>query len=211
MSSSLKRFFFALSLAAALAGCSSSPAPTGESKPASAPKVPENQTEAGREALQKMYASARVWSPDSQPVSLTSVPRKGDSVGKAAVWSASFASAAKHSIRNFMWSGAGGEDAPESGISLGSIDTYSPDNQSTRPFDMNFLKVDSTDAFEVAQKHGGEALLKKTPDMLTKYQLQWDPRASKLFWSIQYDPRGSQYKLDVLVNASTGWFVRVEK
>src|SRR5579863_4481594 len=185
------RFFFLLILTA-LTGCSSSPQPPAASNAANTapakPKPAQNQLETGRGALQKMYASARIWSPDSQPVSLTSNPHPGDSAGNASVWSASFASASKHAIRNFMWSGAAGEDAPDSGISLGNIDVYSPDNASTSPFDMNFLKIDSTDAFGTAQKHGGAALLKKSPDMLTKYQLQWDPRQSHLFWSIQYAP-----------------------
>ena len=210
------RFFFVLLLAAAFAGCSSQPGPETSkadqpnTKPAK--KASESaQLEAGREALQKMYASARLWAPDSQPLSLASNPRKGDTAGKAAVWSSSFASAGKRSIRNFMWSGAAGEDAPDAGVSQGSIDVYSPENASTRPFDMNFLKIDSTEAFETAQKHGGATLLKKTPDMITQYKLLWDPRAARLVWSIKYAPSGDEAKLNAVINASTGQFIHIEK
>lgn len=211
----LPRFVFSLLLAAAICGCSSQPDNTSQpAKTETTPKpnkVETNELRAGREALQTMYASARIWSGDAQPVSLTSLPRKGDAGGKATIWGASFASAGKRSIRNFMWSGAAGEDAPETGVSLGSIDTYSPDNASTRPIDMTFLKIDSNEAFETAQKHGGGTLLKKTPDALVKYQLIWEPRTPRLLWSIRYAPAGNEAKLNILINASTGDFLKIEK
>jgi hypothetical protein len=214
MTSRNRRFFFALAFLALCVGCSEKPAPESNQPAAeqSKPKKAEApEFKAGREALQTLYAAARNWSIDSQPVGLTSNPRKGDSAGKAQIWGASFASANKKQIRNFTWSGATGDDAPEAGVSQGSIDAYSPQNASTRPFDMNYLHVDSTDAFATAQKHGGAALLKKTPDMLTRYQLIWDARASRLHWSIKYDPSGASQKLNVIVDASTGQFMHVEK
>ena len=213
----LRKNGFSLTLLAIamMLGCSSQPSTPAAENATGAPhktkSVEPAQPEAGREALQKMFAAARNWGIDSQPLKLASNPRKGDTAGKAAVWSAAFASANKRSIRNFMWSGATGDDAPEQGISQGSIDTYSPDNASTRPFDPNYLKVDSTDAFETAQKHGGAALLKKDPNMILQYGLLWDPRAARLLWSIKYAPNGAEAKLNVIVNASTGEFVRIEK
>lgn len=206
-------------MAAALAGCSSSSSNSSadskqsatQSNTKSAAKAAADQTEAGREALQKMYAAAHNWAIDAQPVSLSSNPRAGDAAGKAAVWSASFASATKHAIRNFTWSGAAGKDAPDPGVSQGSVDIYSPENASTRPFDMNFLKIDSDAAFEEAQKHGGATLLKKTPDTLVRYSLLSDPRALQLSWRIQYGTSGATSKLTAIVNASTGKFMRIEK
>jgi hypothetical protein len=213
MTSRNRRFFFALVFLALCAGCSEKPA-SESNQPAqerSKPKPEAPELRAGREALQTMYAAARNWSIDVQPVSLTSNPRKGDSAGKAQIWGASFASANKKQIRNFTWSGATGDDAPEAGVSQGSIDSYSPQNASTRPFNINFLKIDSTEAFEIAQKHGGAALLKKTPDTLIKYQLIWDARASRLSWSVKYAPTGASSKLDAVIDASTGQFQHIAK
>src|SRR3954470_8952412 len=210
------RLIYSLVFALALAGCSEKPAANAPT-PASENSKPAKKTgaapelKAGREALQTMYASARIWAGDTQPVSLISNPRPGDTAGKASIWNASFASAGKKSIRNFTWSGATGDDAPESGVSLGSIDSYSPQNASTRPFDPNFLKVDPTQAFDTAQKHGGATLLKKTPDMLTQYKLLWDAHASRLSWSIRYAPSGGSSKLAVTVDASSGQFMHIEK
>src|SRR4051812_728209 len=114
MNTRILQFILALALTL-LVGCSSQPQNNSQSpstQSAAKPKTAEaNQLKAGREALQSMYASARVWAGDSQPVSLTSNPRKGDTAGKAAVWNASFASASKRSIRNFTWSGATGDNA----------------------------------------------------------------------------------------------------
>jgi hypothetical protein len=208
------RFFCALLLLAAFTGCSEKPASDStrsKQESAKAKQPATSELKAGREALQTMYAAARNWSIDVQPVSLISSPRKGDAAGKAAVWGASFASAGKKSIRNFTWSGATGDDAPEPGVSQGSIDTYSPQNASTQPFDLNFLKVDSTDAFETAQKHGGATILKKAPDTLVKYQLIWDAHGSRLLWSIKYGPAGATQKLNAIMDASTGQFLHIEK
>lgn len=169
------------------------------------------QLETGRAAFQKVYASARMWTPDAQPLILESQPREGDKDGQAAVWNAGFASAGKRSARNFTWSGATGEDAPEQGISLGRIDVYSPENASTQTFSTNFLKVDSDKAFETAQKHGGAGVLKKNPALLPKYTLVWDPQNSRLLWRITYGASPRDTKLRVLVDASTDAFVKLEK
>jgi hypothetical protein len=213
----LKRNSLLLLLAAlAVFGCSSPKpnttndnAPKAQSKPA--PKPAETaQLETGRAAFQKLYASAHIWAPDTQPLTLESVPRKGDGEGKAAVWTAKFASASKRNIRSFMWSGAAGEDAPEQGISPGKIDVYSPENASTQPFSLNFLKIDSDKAFEVAQKHGGKAIQKKKPDLPIKYALEWDRQHNRLLWRVIYGSENDS-KLKALVNASTGEFVGLEK
>src|SRR5437899_13697 len=98
---------FLLTTVVALNGCSSDkPAANTEAKPKTAestkPQQKEDaapQLETGRAAFQKVYASARIWAPDAQPLSLESLPRKGDEDGRASVWNAQFASAGKRSIR----------------------------------------------------------------------------------------------------------------
>jgi hypothetical protein len=208
-----------VALALSLHGCSSSkPAESGNT-PSSAPATSKPQPkpaetaqlETGRAAFQKLYASAHIWAPDVQPLTLESIPRKGDGEGKATVWTAKFASASKRSIRSFTWSGATGEDAPEQGISPGRIDVYSPENASTQPFSINFLKIDSDKAFDIAQKHGGKAVLKKNPDLPLKYALQWDHQHDRLLWRMIYGGSENDAKLKLVVNAATGEFVGIEK
>ncbi|MCU1309924.1 MAG: hypothetical protein JWO20_1049 [Candidatus Angelobacter sp.] len=208
-----------LALALALHGCSSSkpaePGNTPSATPAASKPQPKHaetaQLETGRAAFQKLYASAHIWAPDAQPLALESIPRPGDGEGRAAVWTAKFASASKRSIRSFTWSGATGEDAPEAGISPGRIDDYSPENASTQPFSLNFLKIDSDKAFEIAQKHGGKAVLKKNPDLPVKYALEWDRQHNRLLWRLIYGGAENDAKLKLLVNGATGEFVGVQK
>ena len=82
---------------------------------------------------------------------------------------AAFASVAMHGVKPYVWSGTTDKDGPSRGLTPGNEDSYSPKNASTQVFDMQFLKIDSDKAFEVAQQHGGDKLLAKTPDMPVFY------------------------------------------
>jgi len=50
-------------------------------------------------------------------------------------------------------------------VSFGVEDTYSPSNTSTTVFDQAFLKVDSNQALETAQKHGETKCWKRLPTL----------------------------------------------
>lgn len=196
----------ALALAIVCLGCDSEPKKTAgnDSKPAV-------QTETGRFALQKMLAPARFWAPDAQPVRLESTNLKGSNGqdGKANFWRALFASPGRQKSEPFTWSGVATEDTPK-GVDHGVEDTYNPANRSSRPFDLNFLKVDTEKAFEVAQKHGGKQVLDKDPKVNVSYLLDWDMQANQLRWHVIYGGSESAGKLTVLVDASSGEFLRKE-
>jgi hypothetical protein len=198
-----------------LAGCSSSK-PNSEQPPSSkaskqAPK--EAQSETGRAAFQKMFLSARMWAPDVKPFRLQSQYSSDSPVieGKAGLWRASFASPAKHAMKMFIWSGLIGPDAPEQGVSFSAEDSWNPTNSSTQVFDLAFLKVDSDQAFQVAQKHGGEKLFKVDPKQPVFFMTDWDPRKNKLLWHVIYGNSMDDPKLRVAVDATSGEFDRVEK
>src|SRR5260370_21479338 len=102
-----------------LAACSSEPTkPAGESgtsggKPAAKP----TELATGREAFQKLYATARMWAADARPIRMESQAIK-DAMGrdgKAAVWRTQFASASRRSMKAFGWSGASPGDPPHRG------------------------------------------------------------------------------------------------
>ena len=192
-------------LAVICLGCDSEPtkAPGKESKPV--------QFETGRYALQKMLAPARFWSPDAQPVRLESTNLKDSKghEGKANSWRALFASPGRQRSEPFTWSGMATDDGPR-GVDHGVEDSYNPANRSARPFDLNFLKVDTDKAFEVAQEHGGKQLLEKDPKISVAYLLDWDVQSGQLRWHVIYGGNESLGKLAVLVDASTGTFLRKE-
>jgi hypothetical protein len=175
------------------------------------PKQPQSLT--GREAFQKMYLAARLWAPDVKPFRLQSQysPDAPASEGKAGLWRTSFASVSKHAMKMFVWSGLVGPDAPEQGVTFTAEDSWNPSNNSTQIFDLAFLKVDSDQALEVAQQHGGAKLLKKNPKQPVFFMLDWDARKSTLFWHVVYGTSMDEADLRVVVNATSGQFDRVDK
>lgn len=211
----MKKLLLGILALGLLAGCSSEPekaASTGGAKPA--PAKPANDYQTGRLTFQKLYVTARAWAADAQPFRLESQYTKGAPVaeGKAGIWRASFASPQRRTAKSYLWSGTASEEqALERGISPGLEDTFNPSNPSTHPFDLAFLKVDSDQAFQVAQAHGGKELLKKTPDQPVFFTLDWDSLDNRLVWHVAYGEKRSDAKLTVAVDASTGAFLKVEK
>jgi hypothetical protein len=212
----MRKIAFAIVLFCAgfmLVSCSSSTSNTSannaESKPAqNAPKPPDLAT--GREQFQRLFATARGWAGDAQPFRLqsdTTSDANGHD-GKAGVWRASFASPSRGSIKTWLWSGIG--DPKDRGITPGSEDTYNPNNSSTQTFEVAFIKKDSTDAFDVAQKHGGDKLLKENPKLPVFYVLDWQPRENTLVWHVIYGQNRDDAKLRIAVNASTGAYIKKE-
>jgi hypothetical protein len=208
----MKRILLGILALGLLAGCSSEPSKTSEpAKPA--PTKPADEYKTGRIIFQKLLVTARAWAGDAQPFRLESQYTQGAPVaeGQAGVWRATFASARRASAKSYLWSGVAAEDATERGISPGLEDTFNPSNLSTHPFDINFLKIDSDQAFKVAQEHGGKELMKKTPDQPVLFVLDWDSRNNQLAWRVVYGDSRANAKLTVAVDASTGGFLRVEK
>lgn len=211
---SIHKALLALSALTLLAsGCSTQPEKAKERAAAKKAEVKEeSEFESGRSAFQRMYVSARTWAPDAQAVRLESRPHAQDpGDGKAGNWSAVFVSASKQAVRNYVWSGIVSDSSTETGVSPGSADYWSPANASTRPYDQNYLKIDSDKALAVALKKGGAALVKKDPKQPIKYMLFFDANKNRLLWRVSFGNSQSDSKLNVLVNASNAEFVMIEK
>ena len=212
----MKRLAMILALAV-LAGCSGGNqqkgAEEGQSSTPAKPATPASESETGRTAFQKLYVAAHGWAPDARPFRVQSISTADatGADGKSAIWRALFASDVRRSIKPYQWSGSSAPDAPSRGISPGTEDTYNPSNSNTQVFDIAFLKVDSDKAFEVAQKHGGDKILKKEPKHPVTYMLDWDGRENVLIWHVYYGTERSDASLRVAVNATDGSFLRVEK
>ena len=204
----VKKLVQAAAVAALLlpAGCDSSPKTAPETKATPA----ASQLETGRFALQKMLAPARFWSPDALPVRLESSNIKDSDGhgGKASFWRAQFASNSRQRQEPFTWSGVASSDVAR-GVDHGTEDSYNPANRASRTFDLNYLKVDTDKAFDVAQEHGGKQILEKDPKMQVGYLLDWDAQSNQLRWHVMYGG-GTVGKLTVLVDASSGAFIRKE-
>jgi hypothetical protein len=198
-----------LTMAVICLGCSSEPTKAPASSNTETPAAAV-QTETGRFALQRMLVPARGWSADAMPVRLESTNLKGSNGhdGKANFWRALFASPGRQKSEPFTWAGMATDDTPR-GVNHGVEDTYNAANRASRPFDLNFLKIDTDQAFEVAQKHGGKQLLEKDAKVNVGYLLDFDVQSNQLRWHVIYGS-DSIGKLTVLVNASSGSFMRKE-
>jgi hypothetical protein len=187
-----------------MAGCSSEP-----SKPSESAKPQPKPTEllTGRAAFQKLYIAARGWAPDATPYRLESSATSDSNghSGKSAIWRAAFASPSHRGTKPYTWSGS------EHGVNPGIEDNYNPNNSSTTVFDSAFLKTDSSDAFDIAQKHGGDKILEKSPDTPVIYILEWNRVTNELTWHVIYGTSRDDAKLKIAINAATGEFLHVEK
>jgi hypothetical protein len=211
----MRKLAIACFTALLLTACSSSKSAgdnnTAQSGAKAAPK--QAQYETGRVAFQKMYLSARGWAGDATPFRLQSQFTSDAPVaeGKAGLWRASFASPAKRMMKMFVWSGLVGPDAPEAGVTFSAEDTWSQNNTSTQPFNIEFLKIDSDKAYEVAEKNGGSKLTKKDPKQPVFMVLDWDASKNQLVWHVVYGSDMNDTKLRIAVNATTGEFLREER
>jgi hypothetical protein len=200
---------FMLLLLALLTACSDSGKPAEPAKP----EVKGPELISARSAFQKLYIAARGWNPDAKPYRIDSTATSDGNGhdGKWAVWRGGFGSVAQRSAKTYTWSGSAADGAPSRGVNPGIEDSYSPTNSSTQTFDMAFLKIDSDQAFATAQKHGGDKILEKTPDLPVIYICDWNHNTSELIWHVIYGSSREGAKLTVAVNASSGEFIRVEK
>lgn len=198
----------ALLLVLGFAACNSEPSKPAEPEK---PKGPDLIT--ARSAFQKTYVAARQWNQDARPYRLSSVTTSDGNGhdGKWAVWVGSYASPTMRSEKSYTWSGSTASGAPSQGINPGIEDSYSPTNASTQIWDPAFLKVDSDQAFATAQKHGGDKLLEKEPNLPVTYVCDWNRNTNELIWHVIFGENRDSAKLTVSVNASTGDFIRVEK
>lgn len=189
-----------------LAGCSSN-------QPAEKPQPKPTEFQTGRPIFQQVYVAAHGWARDAQPIRLQSqvTPGDKDRDGKAAVWSGYFGSPSLRGVKSYTWSGTDAPDFSERGITPGSLDTYNPSNTSMAIFDVRFLKIDSDQAYETAQKHGGTKVLETNPETPISYVLDWNQAINRLVWHVVYGPSRGDAKLVVDVDASTAAFIRAEK
>ena len=205
----LSAMLLLLVLVALISACNSNPPKPAETK--AEPKAAELLT--GRSAFYKVFIAARNYAADVKPFRIQSTPSPEDNGqdGKSAIWTTSFASVTQHGVKPFTWSGSNAPDAPSRGVSPGNEDVYNPSNASTQVFDPAFLKIDSDQAFAVAQKHGGDKILENDPATPVIYICDWNHNTNQLIWHVIYGADRENAKLAVIVNASIGDFVRVEK
>ncbi len=216
----LHRLAFALSVigVAIVTGCNSSGDKTTESAPATpAASAPaENKQPAlytGEEAFNRMMGLALKWSTDAQPARLESVPTPETTGqgGKSAVWRGYFVSPSRRSTTTIVCSGSRRPDAPPFGVSTeGSSGGYNAETAGLAFLPL-LVKTDTDKAFDVAQQHGGETILKKDAQQPVMYVLLKDRKLNVPLWYVIYGTSEKDRKGIGSINATTGAFVSAGK
>ena len=155
-----------------LVACADSPAPTAVKKETAPPPEPIS----GRQAIQYMAGSARIWAADAQPLTLRSMQVEDvkKEPGKAGGWEVMFVSANSGAARPYTYSGVDVEEIHvHKGIFPGPPESWRVDG-SQQPFSPAEIRVDSTDALQTATKESGVYLDKPGAKPAVNYMLEYN-------------------------------------
>ncbi|MGE5644476.1 MAG: hypothetical protein ACM336_01665 [Acidobacteriota bacterium] len=183
-----------------LVGCSESPKPAAEQKP------PEPVT--GQTAFYKIWASARMWAADAQPlrvaeIDVDEIKAEG---GKAGAWEAVFVSPGQRTLRRFIYSVI---HRPARNL-RGGVTSDPPVGWSTaggaEPFLVQAFRKDSPAAYEVAMKQGRE-YARKNPGVPVRFLLEKTARFPDPAWRVYWGESVSTSAYSVFVDAVTGEYL----
>jgi hypothetical protein len=187
-----------------LTGCSESPTASAtkteaETKKAAGPAEPVS----AKTAFWEMYKLAHSWTPDTLLLSLASksVPGIKNDGGKAAMWTATFASAGRHEVRTLTYSIV--EQPPDihKGVDVGRPLPWAGPTKQAMPFQTGDFVVDSDVAYQTALGMAG-TWVKKNPGKEVSLTLGHASRFPAPVWYVLWGDTKSGYF--VLVNATTG-------
>lgn len=187
-----------------LAACSSAPQPaaTTEAPATTAPAKPAGPV-SGKTAFYEMYKPARTWATDIQALSLKSGELAGfkNEDGKAALWTAVFASPSQRQARQFTYAVATAGTV-EKGVTADVPEAWSGATKAVMPFQNSDFAIDSDAAYKTAADKGAE-WLKTNADKKCIMELGNAARFSAPVWVAMWgDAKSGGYAQ--YVNATTG-------
>jgi len=194
-----RRAIIALAPALLLPSCSSGPPAVVEPEK---PAVPLT----GLHALYQLYTSARAWAQDLQILRYSSIniPEVPHEDGKAPAWQVVFASQALAKSRTYTLSVYEASATLHQGIFPEAPQDWSGNG---KPFSLEAAKVDTDKAWETALQHGTDYNSKnpKTPISWTLGVNDGNDPAWRVIWG----QSAGESSFSVLVDASTGDFIRI--
>jgi hypothetical protein len=210
------RLAFALSVIGVVmlaVGCSEMENKTPAEKTVPKIQKAEPTLYSGEEAFNRMLGLALKWAPDAEPARVESVlnTEATGQEGKSTVWRGYFVSPSRRSTKTFVCSGSRLPDAPPYGVSpQGEEGAYNAQSANL-VFSHYLLKTDTDKAYEIAQQHGGEALLKKDAQQPVTYVLLKDKKLNVPVWYVIYGASEKDRKGIGVINATSGGFVSAGK
>ncbi len=187
--------------------CSQAPEKSAEKKAPEPPPEPVT----GKAVFYQMYAAARAWASDLQPLRMNSVnlPQVKAAPGKAAAWQVMFVSPLKHGARSYSYSVVEAEGNLHKGVFAGLEEGWSGPRGVVKPFDVQALKIDSDAAYETAMKKGkkAEEYSKAHPEMNISFLLEQNSKFPDLTWRVIWGESVGTSNYSVFVDATTGEYL----
>lgn len=186
-----------------LTGCSEAPKQEVKKEP---PKPAEPV--GGREAFFKMYAPARTWAPDIQPMRLRSIdiPEVKSKDGKYGAWEAVFVSESKRMRRTYTYSVVEAGGNLHQGVFQSPEESYAGPTGQAKPFLVAALKTESDAVYETAVGKSKDYIA-KNPTMPVTIQLELTQRFPDLAWRVIWGESASSSNYSVFVDATTGAYL----
>ena len=194
-----RRTVIALAPALLLPSCSSGP------PPAAAPEKPPVPL-TGLHALYQLYTSARAWAQDLQILRYFSIniPEVPHEDGKAPAWQVIFVSQALAKSRTYTISVYEASATLHQGIFPDAPQEWSGNG---KPFLLEAAKVDTDKTWETALDHGRD-YNSENPKIPISWILEVD-QGSDPAWRVIWGQSAGESSFSVLVDASTGDFIKI--
>jgi hypothetical protein len=196
-----------LSIAMLFSACSQTPEKAAESKAPEPPPEPVT----GKAVFYQMYAAARAWAPDLQPLRMTSLNLAQVKAvpGKAAAWQVTFVSPQRHAAKSYTYSVIEAEGNLHKGVFAGLEEGWSGPRGVAKPFDIQALKIDSDAAYETAMKKGkkAEEYSKAHPELNISFLLEQTSKFPDLTWRVIWGESVGTSNYSVFVDATTGEYL----
>ena len=184
--------------------CSKAPPKEAKKKEPEAPPEPVT----GRYAFYQMYAAARTWATDLQPIQVASIPLQDvkPEEGKYGAWQCMFVSPSKGRLKTYTYSVIEAGGNLHKGVFALPDESFSGSRGQAKPFLIAALKIDSDEAYKTAVEKSKD-YMKKNPDVPISYLLELTPRFPNPTWRVIWGERVSASNYSIFVDATTGQYL----
>ena len=185
-----------------LASCGEEPKPVKKDV-----KPPEPVT--ALKAFYAIYGNARSWATDLQVMQIKSIdldPQHMCKEGKCWAWSVNLVSPSKAKLKNFTYSVIEAEGNLHQGVFSSIEESWRGPSGPEKPYLMQALKKDSTDAYVTAAAKSVE-YMKKHPDMPVVYEVSLTSKYALPAYRVIWGESVSSSAYSILIDAGAGTYV----
>lgn len=193
--------FLAVGLVVLLTGCGEEPKKVEKPK-----KVPEPVS--ALKAFYAVYGNARSWSTDIQVLQIKSIDIDDKHMckeGKCWAWAVSLVSPSKGKLKNFTYSVIEAEGNLHEGVFSSLEENWRGPRGREKPFLMQALLHDSTEAYKVAAGKSAD-YMKKHPDIPVTYEVSLTPEHGQPVFRVIWGESVSTSGYSILVDTATGTY-----